>query len=313
MTQLSINGAGIAGLAAAIALAQKGFKIDIYEKATGLREGGAGIQLSPNALFCLEKLGVSLICGVEPQRLEIITPHLKLNMPMGKGFLTLRREALQQALYERACKLDVKVHFNISHDTPDLHADGVHSPFREKPKETGIIAFRATLKQNFEPKVQLFLRPKAHLVTYPITKEDLNIVLIGKQDALGLKSWPKEAQALLEGAEFSPYPIFTQPYLEKNCIGDACHAMPPHLGQGAAMALEDAFVLGETFPNWQKFHLQRKARVQRVARYSHLNGMIYRLPFPFSLARDSVMWLLGAKGMRKKQAWLYEFKDATHF
>ena len=53
-----IAGAGIGGLAAAIALLQAGFRVAIYEKASTLEELGAGVQLTPNATRILSKLGV---------------------------------------------------------------------------------------------------------------------------------------------------------------------------------------------------------------------------------------------------------------
>ncbi|KAK1671588.1 hypothetical protein BDP55DRAFT_675445 [Colletotrichum godetiae] len=57
--QVAIIGAGIAGLTAAIALkAHPGIKVQIYDKATELREVGASIALGPNGLRTLEKLGV---------------------------------------------------------------------------------------------------------------------------------------------------------------------------------------------------------------------------------------------------------------
>ena len=54
----AVAGAGIAGLTAAIALAARGFSVEIFERAPALEEMGAGIQLSPNATAVLERLGV---------------------------------------------------------------------------------------------------------------------------------------------------------------------------------------------------------------------------------------------------------------
>jgi 3-hydroxybenzoate 6-monooxygenase len=44
-----IAGAGIGGLSAALALARKGFVVEVFERASTIREVGAGIQLGPNA------------------------------------------------------------------------------------------------------------------------------------------------------------------------------------------------------------------------------------------------------------------------
>jgi salicylate hydroxylase len=53
-----IAGAGIGGLAAAIALSQASFKVAIYERTDRLEEFGAGLQISPNATRVLARLGV---------------------------------------------------------------------------------------------------------------------------------------------------------------------------------------------------------------------------------------------------------------
>ncbi len=53
-----VAGGGIGGLAAAVALLQCGFDVEVYEQAGELREIGAGIQISPNGNRALDKLGV---------------------------------------------------------------------------------------------------------------------------------------------------------------------------------------------------------------------------------------------------------------
>ncbi len=53
-----VSGAGIGGLTAALALLQRGFEVRVFEQATQLREVGAGLQLSPNALRALFNLGL---------------------------------------------------------------------------------------------------------------------------------------------------------------------------------------------------------------------------------------------------------------
>ena len=53
-----IAGGGIGGLATALALAQKGVKSLVLERAAQLGEIGAGIQLGPNAFHSFDQLGV---------------------------------------------------------------------------------------------------------------------------------------------------------------------------------------------------------------------------------------------------------------
>src|SRR5215472_15852391 len=51
-----VAGGGIGGLAAAYALARKGFPVRVLEQAPEFHEIGAGIQLGPNVFRALEKL-----------------------------------------------------------------------------------------------------------------------------------------------------------------------------------------------------------------------------------------------------------------
>lgn len=53
-----IAGAGLAGLAAAAALSQRGWRVRVHERGKELREIGAGIYLWQNALDALRELGV---------------------------------------------------------------------------------------------------------------------------------------------------------------------------------------------------------------------------------------------------------------
>jgi salicylate hydroxylase len=54
-----IVGAGIGGLTAALALRREGFNVHVYEQASILREVGAGVAVSPNAIKVLQRLGLS--------------------------------------------------------------------------------------------------------------------------------------------------------------------------------------------------------------------------------------------------------------
>jgi 3-hydroxybenzoate 6-monooxygenase len=54
-----IVGGGIGGLAAALALARKGFRVQLLEQAAEFKEVGAGIQLGPNVFRMFEILGLT--------------------------------------------------------------------------------------------------------------------------------------------------------------------------------------------------------------------------------------------------------------
>jgi len=71
-----VAGAGIGGLTAALALAQRGFRVTVIEQAERLEETGAGIQLSPNATRVMLALGLEEQLKahvVAPEAVEIAT------------------------------------------------------------------------------------------------------------------------------------------------------------------------------------------------------------------------------------------------
>ena len=89
-----IVGAGIAGLAAALALAGKGFKVTLCERAEAFEEIGAGLQLSPNATRLLKRLNVlDTLVGR-----AVVVKSIRLNAAKtGKTLLNLSTAARPQA------------------------------------------------------------------------------------------------------------------------------------------------------------------------------------------------------------------------
>lgn len=57
-TDSLVVGGGIGGLAASLALAQRGWAVHVIERAHEFGEIGAGLQLGPNAMRCLDRLGI---------------------------------------------------------------------------------------------------------------------------------------------------------------------------------------------------------------------------------------------------------------
>src|SRR3546814_20361813 len=63
-----VIGAGIGGLAATLAIQRAGCRVTVYEIGESLREFGAGVVITPNAMHALNSLGVGkqLAASVEP-------------------------------------------------------------------------------------------------------------------------------------------------------------------------------------------------------------------------------------------------------
>ena len=69
-----VIGAGIGGLAAALSLRHAGIDVDVHERSEALGEVGAGIQVSPNGVKVLQRLGLDeglRDIAFEPEALEM--------------------------------------------------------------------------------------------------------------------------------------------------------------------------------------------------------------------------------------------------
>src|SRR5262245_56450522 len=105
-----IVGAGIGGLAAAIALRRAGLGVRVFEQAKDPREIGFALLLAPNAMSALRQLGVAdevRAAGVVLTRGEMRRPdgHVlrridatKVSAALGEDSVCLLRPALHGAL-----------------------------------------------------------------------------------------------------------------------------------------------------------------------------------------------------------------------
>jgi salicylate hydroxylase len=72
--KIAIVGGGIGGLTAALALSQNSHDITVFERSAGIREIGAGVQISPNAGRLLHSLGLGAAyseISVNPHRVVL--------------------------------------------------------------------------------------------------------------------------------------------------------------------------------------------------------------------------------------------------
>ncbi|MFY0691248.1 MAG: FAD-dependent monooxygenase [Paracoccaceae bacterium] len=114
-----IAGGGIGGLAAALALALKGWEVEVLEQAPELAEVGAGVQISPNGMRVLDALGVTPLIEdslFEPDAIEMRMGQggrRIFRLPMkgyaarrwGARFVQIHRADLHEALKARLGKV----------------------------------------------------------------------------------------------------------------------------------------------------------------------------------------------------------------
>ncbi|WP_165903881.1 FAD-dependent monooxygenase [Hymenobacter gummosus] len=105
-----ISGAGIGGLATALALRQLGHRVQVFEAAAELREIGAGVVLGANAMRALDRLGVHAAVraaghpvtgiGLLDERGRVLNDvdTRAFTAPLGYDNLAIHRAELQRVL-----------------------------------------------------------------------------------------------------------------------------------------------------------------------------------------------------------------------
>lgn len=206
--------------------------------------------------------------------------------------------------------------------------DGIRSSIRDsffqanqKPKYSGYSAWRGIGKSVLK-NIYFALGPGGHVVSYPINNDgDVSFVAVRKEDFQFKESWKELGSLSNLLQDFSIYDsrifpelkaeeplykwgIYIRPPLQsmtaKNItlVGDAAHPMVPFLGQGACMAIEDAYSFAMVckykngnFIDAQKIYdLIRSKRTKKIQKASLLQGKIYHMKNPMMvLARNSIM------------------------
>lgn len=223
-----VLGGGIAGLAAACALAQRGASVKVLEQAAAFREVGAGLQISPNGARVLSALGQGPALaqiGLRSQSVVLRDASrgkevLHLSLPLtGPGFHLVHRADLVELLANACNNVSFRFASFVEKVFPEgprpvivladgerlsadllIGADGLHSVVRpalqpDAPKTpffTGQVAWRALVagSADDEPHAQVFMGPGRHLVSYPLRNGQLrNLVAVEERTSWAQEGW----------------------------------------------------------------------------------------------------------------------------
>lgn len=223
--QITVVGAGVAGLCLACALAQSGAQVRVLEQADAIREVGAGLQISPNGAAVLRALGVA-VDGTRAQAVVLRNGAdarrvLRLDLARlrpDQDYLFVHRADLIAALKAAAEAAGAQIALtqkvlsvDLAGDRPRLMtkdgpqevdlligADGLHSQVRaalngpQTPFFTGQVAWRALIpcETDAPPEAEVFMGPGRHLVSYPLRGGTLrNIVAVEERRSWTQESW----------------------------------------------------------------------------------------------------------------------------
>ncbi|MCO8252086.1 UNVERIFIED_CONTAM: FAD-dependent monooxygenase [Comamonas sp. A-3] len=205
-------------------------------------------------------------------------------------------------------------------------ADGIHSVVRDSlwgktPSQyTGHMCWRAVVPVEqhplpfVTPDASFWMGPKAHIVTYyvkggaavnivavnesanwvteswtePSTREELLAAFEGWHDNIIHLFEKTDAQQIFKWGLFDRDPMTQWSKGNVTLLGDAAHPMLPFLSQGAAMAIEDAYVLATAISHFSgdlnealnAYEAERRPRTARVQLEARERGRTYHLSTP---------------------------------
>ncbi|MGZ9812419.1 FAD-dependent monooxygenase [Pseudoroseicyclus sp. H15] len=271
-----IAGAGVGGLVAATAFAQRGHELLVLERAPELRDGGGGFQITPNGARVLHAL------GLEPALRDVSVTSQGVRAFDGRGgrqlfhmpirgdipYRFISRARLARVLADAALAAGAEIRFDagVRAVTPEgcaemldgstlqadlvVGAEGLHSKSRERlnspgtPFFTGNVAWRAIVPMDLPAASHLWLLPHRHVVCYPLGPGETNLVAVREQDAWASEGWhhrdaPEVLQAAFSDACDELLEIFSK-VEEVHLWGLFRHVVAPVWQQGRAALVGDA-------------------------------------------------------------------------
>ncbi len=281
--------------------------------------------------------------------------RLDLTRLKSRDYWFLHRADLIGLLHEGARAAGAEIRTAARVDDPAaleadlvIGADGLHSVLRPRlngtlaPFFTRQVAWRAVVPHDGSrvDEARVHMAPRRHLVSYPLRGGGLlNLVAVEERAHWAEESWsaagdPAElrarfadfggaAQDMLKRVnKVGKWGLFRHPVAPVWCrdrfalLGDAAHPTLPFMAQGASLALEDAWVLGDALaaaPDMgtalADYQVRRADRAARVVDAASGNAWKYHLSFkPLRFAAHTALRLGGsiAPGRMMRQFdWIY--------
>jgi salicylate hydroxylase len=333
------------------ALAETAFEPEAIEARMGL----SGLELFhiPLAEHAVKRWGAPYLHIHRADYISVLAKALRDESPDG---LHLGAEIIGYTQTEDAVEVQLADGRRITGDAL-IGADGIHSPVREqmlgaeKPIFTGNVAWRAVVPMAAlgadgpRPTACAWMGPGKHCVTYRLRRGTLaNFVGVVERDDWTTESWTERGTreaALVDFADWHPtitrmlgeadtlyrWALFDRAPLPQwvdgrvGLLGDAAHPMLPFMAQGAAMAVEDAWVVAREVTQkpspargLEAYQHLRQTRTGRVQAGSRANAKTFhKRTWAGQLATYGPMWLAGKfapMAVHKRQDPLYGY-DVT--
>jgi 2-polyprenyl-6-methoxyphenol hydroxylase-like FAD-dependent oxidoreductase len=381
---IGIAGAGIGGLALAIALKRKGYAPVVLERRARDQATTEGIflTLAPNGLNALRGLGLAEAVTARGVITTGILLHNENGKPLGlvdyaahastfdAPSVTIRRGALGEVLLAAAEREGIDIRFGLAVDGLSETGDGVTVMARGESLRVDLLVaadgLRSTVRRLALPQLPSpafnGLIGSGGIVDVPSVAPTGGRMLMtfGRRAFFGYikqgsgpvywfdsfvgdeaegrvtdpAAFTRHLQSLhaddpldnrhIIDAETSvsrAYPDYDIPSLPQwftnrvVLMGDAAHAVTPHSGQGASMALEDALVLAATIDAeaspiaaFRRFEALRRERVEKVVALGRQGGQQKKAQGWLALRlRDLIMPLVVPLG-QKAQEQLFAFR-----
>jgi 2-polyprenyl-6-methoxyphenol hydroxylase-like FAD-dependent oxidoreductase len=358
-----IVGAGFAGLAAAIALAERGWSVRVHEKTPELRQEGFGVSFQENGLKTLEALGVleeAQSGGMRIERRETRNAdgRTTATFAIRSRMWRLSRQHLVRVMARRAEGLGVEIvtGSEVRGATPDgraalgdgrevkadliVAADGINSRI---PDALGLLRRRRLLPDG---AMRLMVRRipgevakddgrtgienwsgSRRLIYSPCNEREVYLALSclakdapARRVPIDVDAWSASFPALapllrrlaaeaewnrVMWAQFRVVTLSRWSSGRVAVIGDAAHAMPPNLGQGAccaamnalglAVALEERRDVGDALKAWEA---RERPVIEHAQTWSWRYSWLTMAP---EFVRDRAFRLLSANGWLREQ------------